>query len=351
LGVGELRWHKIIEVIHPYLSFVRDPKRTPNTSYLGFPQKNDDPLRGNSRGSVTIAVFGGSFAEGTSVIGESVIQSRLREHGINAGIVTVAMGGYKQPQQLLALAYLLSHGAQIDVVVNIDGFNEVALPQAENVPKGVNPFYPRNWYGRTLRLHDQITLRRIGRISALQDDRRRWAQSFVDMPKFSIIRNLVWRAYDKLLEKRVVDINEQIRRSQPLSSSQFLTTGPNLGIKEEKELYQQIANHWRSSSLLMKALCDGEGIAYIHILQPNQYFGTDRTLTEEERRDAFQEDHMYRSGVVKGYPRLLAAKDDLIDRGVNFHDLTKIYDSIPQTEVLKSQPAEQTSARATRLRH
>src|SRR6185436_13391576 len=35
--------------------------------------------------------------------------------------------GYKQPQQLLVLAYFLSIGQPLDLVVNIDGFNEVAL--------------------------------------------------------------------------------------------------------------------------------------------------------------------------------------------------------------------------------
>ena len=35
--------------------------------------------------------------------------------------------GYKQPQQLLVLSYFLSIGQTFDLVVNIDGFNEVAL--------------------------------------------------------------------------------------------------------------------------------------------------------------------------------------------------------------------------------
>jgi len=35
--------------------------------------------------------------------------------------------GYKQPQQLLVLSYFLSIGQPFDMVMNIDGFNEVAL--------------------------------------------------------------------------------------------------------------------------------------------------------------------------------------------------------------------------------
>jgi hypothetical protein len=331
LGPGEIPGgQNIIEVIHPYLGFVRDPARTPDTSYWGFPQKNDDPLL-RTDNSVTVAVFGGSFAEGMSIIGQPALESALRDHGVNARILTLAMGGYKQPQQLLTLAYLLSHGAAFDVVVNIDGFNEVVLPQVENVPKKINPFYPRAWYERALLLRDQVTLRQIGFIAALQDDRRRWATVFRPLPKFSIIRNIAWLAYDQLLEYRIMVLNEQIRRSQPLSSNQFLRVGPDLGIRNEAELYDRIANHWTISSVLMKSLCDSRGIAYIHILQPNQYFQTERALTEEERRNAFREDHIYRAGVVKGYPRLLMKEVDLLRAGVNFHDLTKIYDDFPQT--------------------
>ena len=258
------------------------------------------------------------------------MESTLRDRGIHARILTFAMGGYKQPQQLFALAYLISHGAQIDAVVNIDGFNEVALPQAENLPKGVNPFYPRSWYYRTIGMYDQVALRQWGRISALQDDRQQWAEIFCYMPRFSSLRNLVRRAYDRLLIRRITDLNEQICQSNSLADPGFLTTGPDLGIDGDTELYRQIADHWRSCSLLMKALCDSQGMAYIHILQPNQYFEPGRALTETEKQNAFREDQVYRPGVVKGYPRLLEAKNDLMDQGVNFHDLTMIFHDIPE---------------------
>src|SRR4030095_13628597 len=40
--------------------------------------------------------------------------------------------GYKQPQQLLVLSYFLSIGQTFDLVLNIDGFNEVALGSLNN---------------------------------------------------------------------------------------------------------------------------------------------------------------------------------------------------------------------------
>ncbi len=179
MAAGEADWGGgYFEAIHPYLGFVADPKKTQYISDFGFPENDSDPLPDKPGNSVVIALFGGSFAHGESVHGGAVMKAVLRGRGINSRIVNVAIGGYKQPQQLLSLAYLLSHGAPIDVVVNIDGFNEVALPQAENIPKGVNPFYPRSWYGRTVGIHDRTTLRLTGRGSALREDRRQWAALF-----------------------------------------------------------------------------------------------------------------------------------------------------------------------------
>ena len=42
------------------------------------------------------------------------------------------------------LATLLALGAQFDVVVNLDGFNEIDGAK-DNLQDGVNPFYPYTW--------------------------------------------------------------------------------------------------------------------------------------------------------------------------------------------------------------
>gem|GEM_PF-5957246 len=39
---------------------------------------------------------------------------------------------------------MLAKGKRFDLVVNLDGFNEVAFG-AENAERGVDPSYPRNW--------------------------------------------------------------------------------------------------------------------------------------------------------------------------------------------------------------
>ncbi|MGV2341075.1 MAG UNVERIFIED_CONTAM: hypothetical protein LVR18_46165 [Planctomycetaceae bacterium] len=54
----------------------------------------------------------------------------------------LALPGYKQPQQLMALNYVLSLGGEFDAVLNIDGFNDGALSILENAQPKASIAYP-----------------------------------------------------------------------------------------------------------------------------------------------------------------------------------------------------------------
>jgi len=57
-------------------------------------------------------------------------------------LVILGFPGYKQPQQLLALAYFLSLGAEYDLIINLDGYNDIVLPVTDNYNLGSTPFSP-----------------------------------------------------------------------------------------------------------------------------------------------------------------------------------------------------------------
>ena len=48
-------------------------------------------------------------------------------------------------------------------------------------------------------------------------------------------------------------------------------------------------------------------------------------MSAAERRQAFDENHPYRSGVAQGYPLLKNAGEELVRAGVSFIDLTEIF--------------------------
>ncbi|MFQ5853976.1 MAG: hypothetical protein ACE5JU_25735, partial [Candidatus Binatia bacterium] len=188
------------EVIHPYLGYVANPdsnseektrhQRGYPISRFGFRDRGS-PIRQRSAGKILLGITGGSFAADFSFDGVDSLIAELRKDPLFSGkefsIIRFSIGGYKQPQQLMALNYLLSLGAQFDILINIDGFNEVALPPVENMPKNVFPFFPRNWFFRVRSMPDLPIWIGIGKLAYLKDLREIWAKAFSWAPlRFSV---------------------------------------------------------------------------------------------------------------------------------------------------------------------
>ncbi|MBN1296818.1 SGNH/GDSL hydrolase family protein [bacterium] len=319
----------VVEVIHPYLGFVHDPHRSGNRNDMGFFGRKIDLLHRVRPSAVTIYIMGGSFAAGVNLSGQNVITDVMKDHGIDADLHSVALGGYKQPQQVMSLVYLLTHDAPIDVVINVDGFNEVALPTAENMPKGVNLYFPRAWSQRVLGIYDSEMLRLIGKGTIALDCRRDWAVFFRRFPRFSIIRCFTWQQVDAVYQRRIFDLQHAMMEENSQVAQRYITTGPTMD-PLPSDLYPTLAHHWATCSLLMQSLCDARGIRYFHALQPNQYYEPGRVLTDTERAIAFTATHPYRPGVQQGYPCLVAEGKKLRESGVDYLDLTMAYRDIPE---------------------
>lgn len=321
------------EVIHPFLGFVVDPVRKPGFTEQGFPATA--PSAGPRGGEpLEVAVFGGSFAEGVVRQGGEILAEALAGGAAGGRRVTVrayALGGYKQPQQLLALAWLLSLGEPVDLVINIDGFNEVALPGAENAGM-VFPFYPRGWPARVSNFIDPAKLEMVAALSSLARRQTVLARRFSRFPlSWSPTANLVWRSLQRETAARRARVARELesysaRRHGELG---YIARGPGFPYRGEEEMQQALSAHWMRSSLEMRTLAAGSGIPYFHFLQPNQYVPGSRELAPGERKTAFREDHPYREGVVRGYPLLQERGARLAAQGVSFHDLTGIFRGIP----------------------
>jgi len=80
----------------------------------------------------------------------------------------------------------------------------------------------------------------------------------------------------------------------------------------------------------MHSLCEGMGIRYVHILQPNQYVPGSKPMGPAERALAFDPEHQYLRPAAQGYAILLAAGRDLNGRGVRFHDLIGMFSEVTE---------------------
>lgn len=324
---------KVSEVIHPYLGYVRDPTKMPRHSEYGFPGEFSLKTPKTSD-RVIIGILGGSFAEGMTLSGKDsliqILKSDPRFSDKEILVYTLAMGGYKQPQQLFTVLYFLMLGAQFDILINVDGFNEVVLPPVENLPKQVVPYYPRSWFARTYNFSDAETLKILGEISFITYKRQEWAQFFDTTPlRYNVTCNLIWRAYDMKLYHRLIDREVQLQQYTIAKDSNigYMLTGPSFEYRNESELYADLARTWQNSSIQLNKLCQINGIAYFHFLQPNQYVANSKVLSPEERTIAYSaHDGSYKDEVEKGYPDLIRTGKILRDDyGIDFYDLTMIF--------------------------
>lgn len=326
------------QVIHPYLGFIMDASRYDvaldgrhdgNAADFGFPHNTDPLFQEPSDQRFIIGIFGGSvarlFAESESGSElKRLFRSVPRFADREPMLLCLALSGYKQPQQLMSLNYFLSLGAHFDVVINIDGVNEVAHPVMDLVPKEIFPFYPYGWYWRTARL-DPDSRRTVGALTCLRDIRARQAIFFSHSPlRYSMAAGLIWTIADRVIETEISKWKLRMVDGSNVAKS-FQSRGPRRNYSSSEELFRDIAAVWRRSSLQMHVLCTGRGIEYYHFLQPNQYVEGSKPLSRIERRRAWDAESRWRPGIEAGYPHLLKAGAELHSEGVRFYDLTQIF--------------------------
>jgi len=336
-----------LEVLHPYLGWAFNPEASEavarhvgatGVNALGFVDSGP-AIRKRAADRFVIGILGGSVAQQVTTIGEAALRARLASSPQLAGrqveIVRLAMSGYKQPQQLMTLNYVLALGAEFDVVVNIDGYNETALVVGENDAHGVFAAYPRSWH---VRLQDVVDPRtasisyRLLQLRALRQSRAAWVRSS-GLSSSNLI-SLIWAGQEAILRNRQVQLGLDLVQHSKQRGFGFARQGPRPFYDNESDMYRQLTDLWRNSSLQMYHLCQGRQIRYLHLLQPNQYFPGSKPLSPEELRRFYSPDQVHAQAVERGYPLLLAAGAELRSGGVEFQDLTQLF--ADHTETLYS---------------
>lgn len=314
-------------ILHPFFGFVINPAGR-GVNEFGF--FAGSPLARRGPGRRVILFTGGSVADQVYYLGQDALRAALRERddfrGRDVEILTTAVGGYKQPQQMMILSYLLARGAEFDVVVNIDGFNEIDSSM-DNVNHNVNPFFPHTW-----KLHARLGLDTdasalLGRIAILRAERSQSRARFSTWPLRAAAFTLV--LWDLLDRGRQAEIRERTAQLRAMLQSEELpaqVSGPPFRHDSDAQLFADLAAFWARSSLQMARLCDDHGIAYVHALQPNQYLPGSKTLNDAEREVAWDEEFPAIERVPMAYPMLIEHGAALRRvHGVNFVDLTQIF--------------------------
>ena len=305
------------------------------TNNFGFVSAHDYPVAKAGDDQVILGIFGGSVGVWFCQLGAPRLVERLRANPYfkEREIVPLCFAheGYKQPQQALVLAYFLSIGQRFDLVVNIDGFNDVALSSLNNAA-GMDISMPSVQH-----LDPLIGL--VNRSALTPDKLESLASIFRDRKTLGDLTGRIAdnrsAAVNLVLDRYYLYVNARYSRelgrftnlpANPPENALIQSTAPTRP-REGPAVFEDIAELWTGASLLMDDLVEARGGAYFHFLQPNQYFTT-RRFGAEEARAAINTASPFKISTEHGYPALIAAAPRLRDAGVAFFDATGVFDRV-----------------------
>jgi len=283
-----------------------------------------------------IGIFGGSVASQLAVMGGDAIERGVTERrpDLRGEVVIVNCGSaaYKQPQQLFALSELLLLGVQFDVIVNLDGVNEVVFG-TRDASHGYHPILPaRGQYQSLLDLNSlDPTIEAITAAAEIHRHRQAVAGLTAAVRESALLRNSeLLKAFVGVLiqghQHATVEVEMELQSrlaEGPQHSVLALMSDPCLG--PEGDCGELVGSLWERGSRLMAAAADQFGAEYLHILQPNQYVEGSKVLTPGETESAFDARSGYAKRVRRGYPLLLQRGYDMAGDGISFHDLSMVF--------------------------
>ncbi len=320
------------EIIHPYLGFVYDfNDEKKNKETYGF-TTNVAPVIKREPGKLNVVVLGGSVAGSMGPIFREAFHRVCR---VPPNVVTLGVAGYKQPQQLLALTYFLSLGAEYDLIINLDGYNDIVLPFTDNYSVGVNPFFPRAWNLRISRQPSKKILTVIGEVRYLRDLKEENLEAltssfFRGSAVFGLMEVQQFKRFNRNIDRTI----DKLLKLQQEEVKKFEETGPFFAYKEMQQLYDDAGAVWERGSVLLDHLARENSMEYYHFLQPNQYVKGSKVLTKEERRLAYSEKAEIGQSAIIGYPILIKQGRKLLERNIKFFDATMVFAKEKETVYL-----------------
>ncbi len=251
--------------IHPYLGYTRtkllktsDINFDENLFWSIFETNNFD-----IKSDPTILLIGGSVAKHLSKNlknhededksrGNFAFSRSLQKYfpGKNFRVVNAAYGGKKQPQQYLSVIYLDLIGFNYDIVINLDGFNEIVLPTIENFYQETPVIFPRSFFklASAFQNGDCLTERN-------------------DKPSYIPLLDLINSVKLKICLKKVIN---------PINFNQIKIKN------NKKEVFDQSIKLWFKSSNKLHDFLKSKGKSYIHAIHPNQYLPNSKILSDIE---------------------------------------------------------------------
>ena len=301
-------------VSHPYWGYT---DRSPNSPLNVIPPPQAGP------DTVLIGLLGGSVSWNAAPYFQEAVARYLAEQGSakEPVVIRLSWGSLKQPQQLNMVSFMLLMGGNFDLLVNLDGHNELANSYI-NFTRGVFPFYPFDWEKLVALTREELAL--VAEIRAARTQLSRLEQGAGVAPvRYSALYGLLRRYRIQRAETRILELNRELS-GQGLARS-IEQQGPLANYPDGAAMHQEAVRVWYRGSVLLDALAERAGADYYHFLQPNQYIPDAKPLSAEERQFYIRAEVAATTNFAETYPLLAGFGRELQERGINFLDLTQIF--------------------------
>lgn len=282
--------------------------------------------------SFDVLVLGGSVAailvQQASEALEEAIAADPRLAGRKVRVHGQARPGFKAPQTSILCQLLFQLGWRPDLVVLLDGFNEVAMGN-ENRVMGGHPLYPSIVVWTHLAPETDLRTSDIDQLVELQLAQRSSRRLLEATLRLGLYRSaLASRLMDALLSRPEARRARALRALEPQFEAGALPLalrGPTPPPDLEAGLRAAV-RIWVESSVSLAATCDVRGIPFVHVLQPTLYDVGAKPITPNEARSG-RISPAWKEGVIEGYPRLREQGQGLRSRGVEFFDGSRIFET------------------------
>ena len=321
-----------LKVLHPYTGVER---RHDTGGVLAF------FARGVPDDTYVIVVVGGSVAEQVASEWEAVLRSgKGALPGLIADavpeervvVLNYAHAAYKQPQQLMRIAYLFSLGHRPDAVINLDGFNEVVASQ-RNALQGTHPAYPSPsvwgaWTNKDPRDARSEALR--AELWMLRERERNLADSMLSLGGHRSAWLFLWSRVEASKLRRetaraqaaLVEASSPSQRSS--AGREWLrrqALGPDF---DPQRVREQALRIWAESSRSIAQLCSARDIPYLHVLQPCLRDEGAKPVSKKERR-LVERTRDWTAAAAEAYPELRRVAAELQANDVSLFDASGVF--------------------------
>ena len=308
-----------ILVSHPYYGFTAFSPTSPLNAMP--PQTGPD--------TVVIGLLGGSLAWELAPYFQNALTRHFNDQNLpkEPVVIPLAYPAMKQPQQLYIASFMLTMGGHFDLLVNLDGYNELYHSYL-NFAQDVFPFFPGRWENLVFLTRDEIAL--AGQIRAARDQLTQLQQAAPASPfRYTALYGILHRYQLQQAQTRILQLNYDLANQN--SARSLEQQGPYLPFRDAAQVHQEAVRVWYRSSALLSRLAATAGADYYHFLQPNQYIPDTKPLSPEEQRDFYIPSMLPRTDYANTYPVLQQFGSDLQQQGVHYFDLAPIFNDRPET--------------------